>query len=271
MLDSLSPMSVVFFGSFVATIFLFFVCLFTGRLRLLRSISRKELVRLCLLGLLGMFAVHACLYYGLSHLKAQQAFIINYLWPILIVLFSCPLLGEHMTARKALALAVSFFGVAIVATEGNFSGLGQINLPGVLSCITGAVCYALFAVLNVRVTCDKFLAMTVYYAATTLAVLPPLLAEGPLPVLALPQLCGFLWIGVLVNGLSYTTWAMAMDIGDTAKLSNLAYLTPFVSLVYIYILLHEPISWSSVAGLLLIISGVLIQLSKRPAAASAPK
>ena len=63
------------------------------------AIPAVLLVVQALLGLLGMLAVNLFYYNGLSQLKAQQAFIINYLWPILIVLFSCLLLGERVIAR----------------------------------------------------------------------------------------------------------------------------------------------------------------------------
>jgi len=261
MMDSLSSMALVFYNGLTATVFLFLVNLFTGRLKLLRSISPKEWLKLSLLGLVGMFCVSFFLYCGLARLKAQQAYIINYLWPILIVLFSWPLLGQKMTNRKAIALLVSFLGVAIVASEGDFSGLGQTDLVGVLACVAAACSYAIFSVLNIKVTCDKFVAMLIYYMATMAAGLLFLLIREPIPVLTVPQWGGILWLGVLTNGLAYTTWALAMDIGDTAKLSNLAYLTPFVSLIYIYVLLHEPITWSSYAGLFFILSGVVIQLS----------
>lgn len=260
MMDELSSMSIVCYGGLAATVFLFLVNLFTGRLKQLRGLKPAELLRLGLLGLLGMFFMNLSLYFGLARLKAQQAFIINYLWPILIVLFSCLLLGQRMTVRKASALLLSFFGVAVVATEGNFADLGQVDMRGVIACVCGAVCYALFSVLNVKlVTCDKFLAMMIYYGATTLAGLLSLLLSGPLPALTLPQVGGMLWVGVLTNGLGYTTWALAMDRGDTAKLSNLAYLTPFVSLIYIWVLLHEPIGLSSYVGLLFIMAGVVVQ------------
>ena len=75
---------------------------------------------------------------------------------------------------------------------------------------------------------------------------------------------GFPW-GMVTNGLAYTTWALAMDLGNTAKLSNLAYLTPFLSLVYIFFLLHEPILLSSYLGLVFILAGVLLQVWKFPA------
>ena len=255
-------MAIIFYNSLAASLFLLAVVVFTHRLHLFRSLKLPQLLQLSGLGLLGMFAVCVCLYYGLAHLKAQQAYIINYLWPILIVLFSWLILGQAMTLRKCTALLLSFFGVAIVATEGSLTGLGQADLGGVAACIAAACSYALFSVLNLRITCDKFVAMLIYYLATSAASLLCLLVQGPLPTLTLAQCSGILWLGVLSNGLAYTTWALAMDRGDTAKLSNLAYLTPFLSLVYIFFLLHEPIGASSYLGLLFILSGVLLQIGK---------
>lgn len=229
MADGLSSISTAFYSSLIAAVFLFLLNLFTRRLNQLRSLSIPDLLRLALLGLVGMLSVNMLLYYGLTHLKAQQAFIINYLWPILITLFAWPILGQRMTVRKTAALLLSFLGVVIVATEGDFSHLNRLDAGGVLACVLAASCYALFSVLNMKVTCDKFVATMIYYAASALAILPILLWTEGLPVLTLPQWGGALWMGALSNGLSYTTWAMAMDRGDPAKLSNLAYLTPFVS------------------------------------------
>lgn len=262
MMNTLSSMAIVFYNSLVAFLFLLAVLVVTRRLPLLRALRFRQVCALSVLGLLGMFAVCVFLYYGLAHLKAQQAYIINYLWPILIVVFSWLILGQKMTARKCIALILSFFGVIIVATEGNLTDLGGVNLSGVVSCLLGACCYALFAVFNMQVKCDKFVAMLVYYSSTTLVSLLFLAIREPVPVLSAAQWGGTIWLGMVTSGLAYTTWALAMDRGDTAKLSNLAYLTPFLSLVYIFFLLHEPISMSSYLGLVFILSGVLLQVGK---------
>ena len=178
MLGSLSSIHVIFYSSLIAALFLFLLSLFTGRLKLLSSISPKGFLYLGLLGMLGMFFTNLGLLVGQTYLKAQQALIINYIWPILVVLFSWPLLGQRMTVQKSAALLMSFLGVAVVAAEGNFESLTQISLPGLLACMTGAASYALFAVLNVKVSCDKFLAMLVYLTTATLASLLMLLAGG---------------------------------------------------------------------------------------------
>lgn len=260
MMDSLSALDMAFYNSLAATVFLLIVCAATGRLPLLRTLRPKTICLLSALGLLGMFFMSIFFYQGLARLDAQQAYIINYLWPILIVFFSWLILKQPLTARTCLALLLSFFGVIIVATEGSLTNLAGVDLVGVLSCVLGACCYALFSVLNMRVQCDKFVAMLVYYGATTVVGLFCLLAvQGSVPMLTATQWGGTLWLGMVTNGLAYTTWALAMDRGDTAKLSNLAYLTPFLSLVYIFFLLHEPIHLSSYIGLVFILSGVLLQ------------
>jgi len=262
MLESLSSFAVLFYGSVLAAAFLFLLCAFTGRLKKLKEVPLKEWIFMILLGVLGMFLYNWAVYLGLQRLKAQQAFIINYLWPILIVLFSCVFLGQKMNLRKSVALLLSFIGVAIVATEGNLQGLGDTNLFGVAACLFAAVSYALFSVFNIKVTCDKFAATMIYYAtAAVLSFILLITGEG-IPMLSLPQWGGMLWYGVLVSGVAYSTWALALDHGDTAKISNLAYITPFVSLIYTYFLLGEAIVLSSFVGLGFIIAGVIIQMER---------
>ena len=264
MLESLSSFAVLFYGSILASAFLFVLCALTGRLKKLKEIPLKDWIFMIALGVLGMFLYNWFVYMGLQRLKAQQAFIINYLWPILIVLFSCVFLGQKMNLRKSVALLLSFIGVAIVATEGSLQGLGDINLFGVAACLAAAVSYALFSVFNIKVTCDKFAATMIYYATSAILSLILLLTGEGIPMLSLPQWGGMLWYGVLVSGVSYSTWALALDHGDTAKISNLAYITPFVSLVYTYFLLGEAIVLSSFVGLGFIIAGVIIQMERSP-------
>ena len=65
--------------------------------------------------------------------------------------------------------------------------------------------------------------------------------------------------GVLVNGITYIFWFKALENGDTFVISNALYLTPFLSLVYIYYWLEEPVLPSAVAGLLVIVAGIGVQ------------
>ena len=46
------------------------------------------------------------------------------------------------------------------------------------------------------------------------------------------QLVGLIWIGIFTSAIAFTTWALSLEKGDTAKISNLAYITPFLSLIW---------------------------------------
>ena len=260
MLDSLSTLALVFYGSLTATCFLLILNLVTGRLSQLKEISGRGYTKMFVAGMLGIFLYNVLLFFGMTRILAQQAFIINYLWPIFIVIFSCILLKERLTWIKSISMLLSFAGVAVVATGGNFSNLGSIDLIGVLACCLAALFYGLFSVLTIKINCDKFVAMMVYYFFSTIVSAIALFASGSFVAPSSAQIPGILWMGVLVYGVAFTLWSIAIAAGNTSKLSNLAYLTPFVSLIWIYFLLGEPISTASVIGLLIIISGVVLQM-----------
>jgi len=260
LLHSMSTFLVVFYNGLIGSLFLFLLNLITGRLKKLKDVAPGQIILMMSLGLLGTFLYSSLLYVGMARLKAQQAFIINYLWPIMTVLFSCLLLKKPLTVQKIIALLLSFFGVVIVATEGDLSGLSRVDAIGVAACVAAAVCSGLYSTLNSHVTCDKTLATMIYQATSGTVALITLLITHSFRFLTTPEFGGMLWNGIMIYGVAATTWAIAITTGDTAKVSNLAYFTPFLSLVYIYFLLGEPISLASVTGLIFIILGVLVQM-----------
>jgi drug/metabolite transporter (DMT)-like permease len=74
------------------------------------------------------------------------------------------------------------------------------------------------------------------------------------------QILGLLWNGIFVIGIATVAWNLALKYGSTAKISTLAYITPFLSLVWTFFVLKEPIKPLSVIGLMLIIIGIFIQI-----------
>ena len=69
--------------------------------------------------------------------------------------------------------------------------------------------------------------------------------------------------GIFNLAIATTTWALALESGKTAKVSNLAYITPFLSLVWAAVFLKEQVRLSSVLGLVVIVLGILVQLKDR--------
>ena len=74
---------------------------------------------------------------------------------------------------------------------------------------------------------------------------------------------GFMWNGIFTVAIANTFWVMALETGKTEKVSNLAYITPFLSLVWTYLFLNEEIKLNSLVGLIIIIFGILIQVKEK--------
>jgi len=228
-------------------------------LRILREYTFKDIIIQVGLGVLGLSLYTALYNFGIERLSAQNANIINYLWPLMIILFSIPILKEKLTLRKTIAVLLSFFGLIIVATGGNLSGIEMGNFPGVFACVGAAVCFGLFSVLNKKTNYNQFVGMMIFFGITAALSGVGFLLVGDVQPLTLTQVGGLVWLGLAGNAISYLTWALALKDGDTAKISNLAYTIPFLTIILSAVMLGENIYIYSVVGLLLIVSGILIQ------------
>jgi drug/metabolite transporter (DMT)-like permease len=72
-----------------------------------------------------------------------------------------------------------------------------------------------------------------------------------------------IYIGIFEMGITFWFWLKALQMASsTDKVSNLVYLAPFLSLVFVHFILNEPVYYTTPAGLMLIISGILIQNRK---------
>ena len=245
-------------SSFFGTAFLAAVNARSGALKKLRTYRPRELASMCGLGLLGMFLYSALYFYGLSKLTSQEACILNYLWPAMLVLFSCLILRERMTWLKAAALACSFAGIVILSLGGSATAAGA--LPGMLACVGAAACYGLFCVLNKRQDADQSIMMMLSWGTVAVCGLVLGLAtETWVPVRGL-QWAAILWLGVAVHALAYLLWALALQgSGSTAVIANLAFLTPLVSVGISAAVLGERLRPQAAAALALILGGILLQ------------
>ena len=104
--------------------------------------------------------------------------------------------------------------------------------------------------------------MISFFASFLLSLVINLFMEGEWKI-GVFEVLGFAWNGIFVMAIATVAWAMALKRGGNAKISNLAYITPFLSLVWTFFILHEKIRLLSLLGLALIILGIFIQLKDR--------
>jgi len=246
-------------GSLFAFVFLFIMNAATGRLKEMRNCSPKDIAKMAGLGFLGLFLYSYLYYYGIGTLTSQEACILNYLWPIMLMIFSCIILKESITVRKVAAMLSSFVGI-VVLTTGSGGTAGEGRIAGIVACIIGAACYGLFSVLNKKEDMDQNLTMMVIWLTTAVCSFAAGLPAGNwIPVRGF-QWLGLIWLGVVVNAVAYLLWALSLrGIENTAKIANLAYLTPFLSVMISAVFLKERMHVTAVLALILIVGGILIQ------------
>lgn len=259
-LNEVPEMQLLFITACASTAALWAATVKLGHVQAARSMCAKDFVILAALGFLGTFLYNTFYYYGISQLTSQEATIINYLWPMMIVLFSWPILHEKLTGRSVVALIISFAGIAIMVTKLDLSTIKSSSISGVLSCFVGAVTYGAYSVINKRFHYDQYISMTIYNLVMAICSGAVLLVRPQfVPINSPKMIIGLLWTGIVINGLAYLLWNQALIQGDTSRISNIAYLTPFLSILFAKLLLNEPMSVFSFIGLGFIIAGIAIQ------------
>ncbi len=229
--------------------------------------SPRDHLYIAIIGFIGYFLYQQLYFLAVHLLPAQTASILDKLWPIMLVVWLAILLKERFTLLSVGALFLSFTGVVIISTNGNLLHL-QLNPWGVMSAVSAAVLYGLFSALTKKYHYDIWASAVGFSLVSCVASFIVMMIFSELPHPTTGQWLGALWLGVVAQSLATATLQYALRRGNAAMISNLVFLTPFLSLVCVSVLVGEKILVSSVVGLVVIILGIFLQMvfgKKRPA------
>ena len=216
-----------------------------------------------MLGLLNPFLYYIVLFKAYSLLPAQQAVSLNYTWAIQIVLLSVPLLKQKIGFKSVLAIIISYAGVLIISTQGDILALRVTNVYGVLLALGSAVIWALFWIYNIKDKRDEVVKLFLNFLFGFIFILIAIVFSERLIIPKIPGLTSAVYIGLFEMGITFVLWLKALKLSKTtAQVSNLIYLTPFLSLLIINIMIGEKILISTIIGLILIVMGIIMQQYK---------
>lgn len=251
---------VLLISSLTAATVMLVISLFQGRKKALFRIQPHTL----LLGFLNPFLYYFLLFQAYTRLPAQLAQPLNFLWPLMIVLFSIPILKQPLRLRDIGSLFVSLIGVFIISSRGSFISLAATDLTGVLLAVSSSLVWGIYFVLNVRNQAP--VTVTLFHSFLWGAVLigSYIMLSGCGETITTAGFWGSIYIGIFEMGLTFFIWISALKAApNTAVLSNYIYLTPFVSLIFISLILKEHLYSSTFIGLGCIIFSILLQ-KRRP-------
>jgi drug/metabolite transporter (DMT)-like permease len=222
-----------------------------------------------LFGLLNPVSYYLLLFEAYDRLPAQLAQPLNYTWAIVLALLAVPVLKQRLTARSLFGIAVSYLGVVVLLSQGRFDRLPDIDLLGVALALASTVLWAGYWLFNARSSTPPaaFMASSFCIATPILALLC-LLGPG-LPEITPQTLAYGAWVGLVEMGLTFLLWQRALRLTrHAARLGQLIFLSPFISLLLIGQVLEEQVALSSWLGLGIIVLGLLV--TGRPKVSSQP-
>ncbi len=247
-----------------STLFLLLVAGAQGKLGGVLGQSRTDWARSVLLGLLNPFGYYLVLLYAYDMLPAQEAQPLNYTWPIVLSMLSVPFLKQSLGTRDLGALTVSFCGVIVIATRGTPWRLHFAEPLGCALAVGSSAIWATFWIMNTRDPRDTVSKLLSSFAVGTVLVAGLALVRGGFGAWTGTALAAAVYVGLFEMGAAFVLWSRAMARAErTAAISNLVFLAPFLSLIFIHLIVGEQIRPSSVAGLILIILGIALQKAPR--------
>lgn len=216
-------------------------------------------------GLLNPLVYYIVLLVAYDRLPAQEAQVLNYTWAIVLALLSVLINKERFRLKDLIALALSLVGVLIISSRGRVLSFRFDDPLGTALALGSSLIWASYWIINMRDTRDgltklyyNFMIGTIFIIIVVCLGKDPLLREGL--KLQLSTLAPAIYVGIFEMGLTFFLWLKALGYSkSTADLSNLIFITPFISLVFIALVLHEPIAPATVIGLILIVCSNLYQ------------
>ncbi|MCX4028859.1 DMT family transporter [Endozoicomonas sp. SM1973] len=273
-LQHFSPLQLLFYSSLCCIMLLTAILGWQGKLQQVYHCIKTAPTHYLLLGTMNPFIYYLLLLQGYDLLPAQQAQPINYTWAITLTLLSIPILKQKITLLAFLACLVSYLGVLVISTKGELLSLNFSNPLGVLFLLTSTLFWALYWLLNTKQNHDPVVSLLACFLMGFPLLIISTAAFADFTIPHWHGFAGALYIGLFEMGFSFILWLNAMRLAEnTAKISNLIFLAPFTSLIFIHYLLGESIHPATYVGLVLIITGIVLQqrLSHRSASIKGKK
>ena len=200
------------------------------------------------LGSLGCALYYLFLYYGYYEGNSIEVLILQYSWPLQMILLGSIFMKEKLDPFKIIAVFFGFTGILIIITTGD---INQIRFTGInvsLSVLLGAFCFALFSILSKKSEVEVFQFSFLIFVGGTIT---STLALGFFSTFQLPskkELLPIIINGIFINGVSYIFWLKALKSISVTNSAILVFFTPVLSLIWIILFFKEQFFISYIFG-----------------------
>jgi len=204
-----------------------------------KNYSIKDWLMAIALGFLGTYLYYILLYFGYANALGLEVLILQYSWPILIVILSLIILKEKLNLYRITAIIVGFIGIILVLTKGDLSKIYLDNYFIDLIILFGALSFALFSVLSKKIKLEEYSLITIYFLTATIFSFFSMIAISKFSWPSTKSIIPILLNGILINGYSYIFWLKSLKNAQASFIAPFIFLTPVISAVYLVIFFNE--------------------------------
>jgi drug/metabolite transporter (DMT)-like permease len=212
-----------------------------------------------LVGVYGLFGYHFMLFLALQTAPAVEANLVNYLWPLLIVLLS-PIFTKSLSLnfRYVLAAIAGFAGAFLAITSGG-SGLGFSSIEvGYFFALAAAVIWATYSLATTKVPSFPTSAIGLFALVSGVLAIGAHFLFEPAASISTADWLLLIVLGVGPLGGAFYLWDAALKIGDPRRIGLLAFLTPLLSTALLVVVSGNSLSWQLLLATVLIVGGALL-------------
>jgi len=259
-LQYVSPLELLFYSATSSLFILGLILIYQRKLKQVYTHIRNQPFLVLILGSINPFIYYFILFNAYDLLPAQEAQAINYTWALMFAYLSVIFLKHKLSKGDVLAGIICYFGVLVIATKGDLLALDFSNLYGVGLALISTILWALYWIINTKSKADATVGLFSNFLVGVILIGIYISFIERIDFPSFKAIFGVIYIGFFEMGITFVFWLKAVNLTlSVSKISNLIFLSPFLSLIFIHFLVEEEIFFSTIVALLLIISGLIIQ------------
>lgn len=258
-LNYLSHFEMLFVASITSLLIFTLLITVQRKWRLVFSLTKSQLVYFAVIGILNPVSYYLVLFKAYDLLPAQVAQPINYAWPIVLLVMLALFAGQPIPKKKYIGMFLSLIGVAIISFGGGGIGNMPLSVLGLVLAALSAVLWATYWMVN-NLKKEQVDSCVVLFVTFLFGSLYLLVGTYWVDINfdSLPGFLSGMYVGAFEMGIPFIFFGLAMrKTNNPALINQICYLSPFMSLFFISVILGEHIMVTTYAGLILIVLGIV--------------
>ena len=219
----------------------------------------RQDLKVWLVGVSGLFGFHFFYFTSLKTAPPVEANLINYTWPLLIVVFSGLLPGERLKAHHILGAALGLLGAALIVTKGRSLSIAPEHALGYGAAIVSALIWSTYSLASRRMAAVPTAAVAGFCLATSLlSFLCHFLLETTIWPETPVAWAAVVGLAALPLGAAFFVWDHGVKHGDIQVLGAASYLSPLLSTLFLILAGFGEFQWTIAAAAALITLGAVV-------------